>query len=487
MSSGIPLCAHNLSHASSDLEQLKYDRESVKIGVAHFGPGAFHRAHQAYYFNKLLETDLRWGISEISLNSQSTFLALKDQDYLYALCEEDSDRKITLIGAIQEMLFAPTEKDQVLERLSNPETHIVTSTITEKGYHLKPDGELDLSHPLIVHDLNNFGSPKTFIGWLYLGLLKRHQDGLDPFTVIPCDNLPSNGKLIKQALLKYAETLGSPLLTWIADNVTVLNTMVDSITPATDEHLKHYVEAKCGLYDKWPIQRENFTQWVIEHSTRGVLPDWESVGVQTTSTVATFEQSKLRLLNGAHSFLAYAGLAFGYESVYQAMGDSTLVTAVNGLWKEIKPLLPASDDLNLDEYTDALLVRFTNPVLVHKLNQIAGDGTQKLAVRLLPSLTEAIDGNKNCHFLSFAIAFWIYHVKRSVTQGKPINDPKERELVALTQSIDGNDQWLDQCVDDYYIFPSTLLTAKVRSAIVDALGQIELHGPKDALKAICKN
>jgi len=318
-------------------------------------------------------------------------------------------------------------------------------------------------------------------------LLKRHQTGLEPFTVIPCDNLPSNGKLIKQALLKYAQVIESPLLDWIADNVTVLNTMVDSITPATDENLKNYVESKCGIYDKWPIQRENFTQWVIEHSTKGVLPNWESVGVQTTSAVATFEQSKLRLLNGAHSFLAYAGLSFGYDSVYQAMGDSTLVAAVDGLWKEIKPLLPVSSDLNLDEYTDALLVRFTNPVLVHKLSQIAGDGTQKLAVRLLPSLAEAINDNKNCVYLSFAIAFWIHHVKHSIQQGNPINDPKEKELVALTRSTKLNDQWIDHCVDDYLIFPSSLFTANVRDSILNALTQIERHGPKEALTAVCRN
>ncbi|HWK48256.1 MAG TPA: mannitol dehydrogenase family protein, partial [Steroidobacter sp.] len=300
---------------SRDLRIPTYDRNAVSIGIVHFGPGAFHRVHQACYIDDVLHTDPRWGICEVSLHSTGVRDALVPQEGLYTIAILDEQSSFRVIGSVKEVLVAPESPNAVLDRMIAPTTHIISATITEKGYCLNKEGGLDFSHPDIAHDLKNPEAPKTFVGFLARALRLRHDRGHEPFNVISCDNLADNGHRLRRAVLEFVQSNDPSLAAWVEKEVPFPCTMVDSITPATDDALRARVQDALGVEDLWPVQREFFCQWVIENKLRGPQPDWAAVGVTVTDDVAGFERAKLRLLNGAHSTLAYTGSLAGYETV----------------------------------------------------------------------------------------------------------------------------------------------------------------------------
>ena len=313
-----------------------YDRARTRIGVVHFGPGAFHRAHQAFYFDRMLAADPGLAISAVSLRSDAVRAALAPQDGLYSLIEREAEPTIRVIGAIREVLTAPSDPQAVLSRLADPNVRLVTATVTEKGYGLTPAGDLDLSHPQVQADLARPPAPQTLVGWLIAGLKQRQaRAGGGGLTVLSCDNLSGNGGLLRGASLQFAQACGeAELARWIEGEVRFPDSMVDSITPATDEPLRREAQARLGLSDAWPIQRERFVQWVIGGDLGPDAEIFASAGVTLAADVAPFERAKLRLLNGAHSTLAYIGLRLGHQTVAQAMGDARLAAFVDALMRE---------------------------------------------------------------------------------------------------------------------------------------------------------
>lgn len=393
---------------------LAYDRARTRIGVLHIGPGAFHRAHQADYFDRLLAHDPRWAITAVSLRSAGVKQALDPQDGLYTLATLDETTAFRVIGAHREHLVAPPPA-----RLADPDLRLATLTITEKGYCLAPDGGLDLTHP----DLE-----ASAIRWLVDGLQARREAGLAPFAVLSCDNLPDNGARLRGAVLTLAERRDPGLAAWIAGEVAFPGSMVDSITPATDEALKARVLEATGLEDAWPIQREAFTQWVVEDILPPGGPDLASVGVTLTRDVAAFEQAKLRLLNGAHSSLAYLGLLRGHETVADAMADPVLAGFVETLMRQdIAPTLPGDQTA----YVDAILRRFRNPAISHRLSQIAWDGSQKLPIRLLATVRDALAAGRPVERLVRPLAGWMRFIERQARSGTAIVDPMAERLEAV--------------------------------------------------------
>ena len=220
-------------------------RGQVEVGIVHFGPGAFHRAHQAAYIDSLLDRDPRWGIAAVSMRSRGTVDALARQDGLYTLAIRDAVPSFRVIGAHRRFL-SPDEAAQTRALLVDPAVGLVTTTVTEKGYCLAPDGTLDLGHGDIVHDLAQPDVPASVIGWIVAGLAARRAAGVAPFVVLPCDNLASNGAKIRAALIAFARATDDALAEWIAQHVDVRSTMVDSITPAGDDTLTHDVAAALG-------------------------------------------------------------------------------------------------------------------------------------------------------------------------------------------------------------------------------------------------
>jgi fructuronate reductase len=424
---------------SRDLKIPTYDRKAVSIGVVHFGPGAFHRVHQACYIDDVLHADPRWGICQVSLHSTGVRDALVPQDGLYTIAILDEQSSFRVIGSVKEVLVAPESPGAVLDRMIAPTTYIVSATITEKGYCLNKEGGLDFSHPDIAYDLKHPESPKTFVGFLARALRLRHDRGHEPFNVISCDNLADNGHRLRRAVLEFVRSSDPTLASWVEKEVTFPCTMVDSITPATDDALRARVKAALGVEDLWPVQREFFCQWVIENKLRGPQPDWASVGVTVTDDVAGFERAKLRLLNGAHSTLAYTGSLAGYETVSSAMADAALATFVRRMMiEDIRSGLAAPQGLDLDRYIEAVLRRFRNPTIRHLLSQIAWDGSQKLPFRILPTITENLAAGRSIARLCVPLAAWFHFIRRMTRADRQIMDPLAAQLSELAKRCSGD-------------------------------------------------
>ena len=425
-------------HVAPGVQLPAYDRGAIGVGIVHFGPGAFHRVHQAWFVEKLLSKDPRWGICAVSLRRPDVRDALGPQEGLYTLVTLDETISFQVVGALREILVAPENPARVLDRLCAPATRVVTITVTEKGYCLRPDGSLDAEHADILWDIQNPREPRSLIGFLVEALDRRQRAGLAPLTIISCDNLVDNGTRLGTAVVQLAQRRGRELGDWIRAQVMFPRTMVDSITPATTEALRVRVADAIGVADRWPVQREGFVQWVIEDRLHADGPDWATAGVIVTDDVSGYERAKLRLLNGAHSTLAYLGLLAGLETVSEAMAHPDLAQFVTALMREeILPSVTPPRGLDLNLYVQAVLKRFRNPALRHALRQIAWDGSQKLPFRLLGTIADNLAASRPIGRLCTATAAWMHFVRRTAKAGERVVDPLSERLFELGRECTG--------------------------------------------------
>jgi len=373
-----------------------YQRRDTRIGIVHLGVGAFHRAHQAVYVDDLLTDDPDWAICGVSLHSSDVRDALRPQDGLYTLALLSEQPSLRVIGSVRELLCARDERAAVLARLADPGVRLVTLTITEKGYCLSGD-DLDFAHPEIAHDLASPDTPNGAIGHLVAGLHQRRKLGIAPYTVLSCDNLADNGGRLRHAVLQYAQQIDAGLARWIEAEVAFPRSMVDSITPATDETFRARVAQQLGCIDAWPVQREPYAQWVVEDRFCNGRPAFERAGVTMSDDIAGYDRAKLRLLNGPHSALAYLGSLLEIETVAEAMAEPLLAGFVERLMREdIVPSLDAPRGFDPGVYIDAILARFRNPAIRHRLSQIAWDGSQKRSPRTGRSMPCACRSRRGC-------------------------------------------------------------------------------------------
>lgn len=432
------LGAAALARLPAAIVRPRYRLDDVDIGVVHIGPGAFHRAHQAWYLDDALAFDPRWAVSALSLKSRGPRDALAAQDGLYTVAVRDEAEQHRVIGCLRECLVAADDRERAFARLAAPATAIVSLTITEKGYCLGADGRLDLAHPDVQADLARPQSPASAIGHLVEALRRRRESGLTPFTTISCDNLSDNGGKLGRAVVALARERDADLARWIEAEAAFPCTMVDCIVPATDAALEQRVAAALGVADAWPVQRETFSQWVIENRFCSAVPDWAALGVTITGDVAAFEQAKLRLLNGAHSTLAYLGSLAGIATVAEAMRDPALAGFVEALMREdILPGVRAPRGLHLDAYISQVLARFGNPAIGHALAQIAWDGSQKLPFRLLGTIRDALAAQRPVERLCVPVAAWLQFVRRAQRERRVLIDPLADALYAIACDCDG--------------------------------------------------
>ena len=421
-----------LAGLPSAIRRPGYDLERIQPGILHFGPGAFHRVHQAWYVDRLLQRDSRWGIAGVSLHSPGVRDALQPQDGLYALAVQDEAPSIEVIGSLRELVVATDDPAAVVRRLADSRLAVVTLTVTEKGYCLTTAGSLDQSHPDVVRDLATPAAPASVLGYLVAGLRQRRVLGLSAPAIVSCDNVAENGQRLRGAVVALAQLQDPSLARWIEDEVRFPCTMVDSICPATTDALRTSVSAALGVHDAWPVQREAFVQWVMEDMTRPGDPDWASVGVTLTSDVAAFERAKLRILNGAHSTLAYLGLRAGCATVAQAMARPDLVAFVRRmLCDEVLPTLRPTPGLDVHAYVEQVLQRFRNPAIEHRLAQIAWDGSQKLRFRILGTVRDALAAGRSVDQLCVPLAAWGWFARWKSEQRSAIVDPLASRLAQL--------------------------------------------------------
>ena len=421
-------------HLATTAKQPGYDRSLVRIGIVHLGIGAFHRAHQAVYTDSVLAGgDNRWGILGVSLRSGETRDALEPQDGLYTVATRDgSGDSFSVIGSVAKVLVAPENPEAVLAAMVDPEVKIVSLTVTEKGYCYSPaSASLDESHVDIVHDLVNPAAPRSAIGFIVEAVSRRRANGSEPFTLLSCDNLPSNGKTLKRVVTRFADLRDPDLGQYIRANIAFPSTMVDRIVPATTDSDRTTIAQSTGLFDAWPIMTEPFTQWVVEDHFPSGRPAWERFGVTFVDDVDVFELMKLRLLNGSHSTLAYLGYLAGHETVSDVMkaeGFSGLIETM--MDEEITPTLPPLPGFDLVAYKAQLLERFRNPALRHRTWQIAMDGSQKLPQRLLNTIRKRMEQKEPFDRLALGVAGWMRYATGVDERGKPIDvrDPLSNEF-----------------------------------------------------------
>ncbi|MGF6421839.1 mannitol-1-phosphate/altronate dehydrogenase [Lelliottia sp. 489] len=419
----------------------QFDRHQLRSRIVHFGFGAFHRAHQALLTNRVLNAKGGdWGICEISLFSGDTLMSqLRAQDHLFTVLEKGAEGNHPIIvGAVHECLNAKLDSlAAIIEKFCEPQVAIVSLTITEKGYCIDPaTGRLDTQNARIVHDLENPSEPHSAPGILVEALYRRHARGLAPFTVLSCDNIPDNGHVVKNAVLGMAEKRSPELAAWIAEHVSFPGTMVDRIVPAATDTSLAEITQELGVEDPCAISCEPFIQWVVEDNFVAGRPEWELAGVQMVQDVLPWEQMKLRMLNGSHSFLAYLGYLAGYAHINECMEDDALREAARRLMLDEQAPTLRITDVDLTGYADSLIDRFANPALQHRTWQIAMDGSQKLPQRMLEGVRVHLARESAWPLLALGIAGWMRYVSGVDDNGNAIDirDPLSDKIRALVET-----------------------------------------------------
>lgn len=416
----------------------------LDVGIVHLGLGAFHRAHQAVYTEDAVAAEYGpWGICGVSQRSPDVAGRLHGQDGLYSVLERGPEGSaVRVVGMVREALFAGGQRDTVIERIAAPATRIVSLTVTEKGYRHDPaTGHLNTEDPEVVADLAG-NPPRTVVGQVVAGMRARHIQGAGPITVLCCDNLPSNGATLRRLVEQFCSRMpdGSAVLDWIADNVAFPSTMVDRIVPVTGPAERAEAAGMLGLDDQAVVVAEPFRQWVIEDAFSAGRPAWERAGAILTRDVGPYETMKLRLLNGAHSGLAYLGGLAGFELIADAVREPVLREFAGRLMDEdVLPTLTAPPGVDLQAYTRSLLERFANPALGHRTGQVAMDGTQKLPQRLLGTARDRLAAGQEPYWVALAVAAWMRYVTASAAdngRSLSVDDPLAGELRARTSNLD---------------------------------------------------
>ncbi len=485
--------AHRASHGPRVVGPAT-DPRALRIGVVHLGLGAFHRAHQALYTEDAAAAagDERWGVLGVTQRSARVVDQLRPQDGLYGILTTDAaTSSLRLVGCIRDAVFPRTEAARVLDALAAPATHVVTLTVSEKGYRRTADGAPDLADPDLAADLAALrrevaGRPDDApgaspVGLLVRGLARRFATtGGAPLTVASCDNLVGNGLVLQglvDAVLAVVPGAG-PLRDWVARDVRFPSTMVDRITPATTA--RHHAEAEqlLGLRDEALVAAEPFRQWVVEDRFAGPRPAWERAGATLTDDVTPYEQAKLRLLNGTHSAVAYLGALRGHRTIAAAVADPDVAATARHLQSDVVRTLHAADGLDLDDYRATVLARFANPAIGHLTLQVAADGSQKLPQRILGPVTELLDRGVVPTAAARALAAWVVFVGRGrdrTGRTLPLDDPLAGRL---RDAAAGPDATLaDRMLGVTEVFPAAVaghdgFRAALRAEVADLLREV---------------
>ena len=414
-----------------------YARERVTPGIVHLGIGAFHRAHLAAYVDRLLASDPSWGIVGASLRSPETADALNPQNGLYTLCERtDRETAPAVIGSVLRVLVLPEDRAELLDLMSLEAVRIVSLTVTEKGYcHDPATGTLDETNGAVRADLADPSRPATAPGLLVEALARRRALGLPAFTILSCDNLPANGRTVRRIVTRFAELCDPDLARWIAQEVAFPSSMVDRIVPATTDADRALVAERLGVEDAWPVMTEPFTQWVVEDRFPAGRPAFETVGVEMVADVEPYELMKLRMLNGAHSAIAYLGYLAGRETVADVMAETAFARFVHALMTEEVMATLDVPGADLPAYRDALIARFRNRGLRHRTSQIAMDGSQKIPQRWLGTIRADLAAGRPFPCLALGLAAWMTYVGGIDEAGAPIDvrDPMAARLRAACE------------------------------------------------------
>jgi len=471
------------ANTCSQIAKPLYDREVVKSGIVHLGIGAFHRAHQAVYTEKVLNAfGGDWGIIGASLRSASVADQLEPQDGLYTVVERSGEgERYQVVGAVQRVMVGPQDPAGLVGVMADESIKIVSLTVTEKGYcHDPASGDINWSHPDIQHDLAHLDTPKSAIGYIVAALKVRKQNNIKSFTALSCDNLPDNGNILAKAVTQFAYKIDSALGSWIEVNTAFPCTMIDRIVPATTPDDKAALQSAVGYVDRGVVVTEPFSQWVIEDKFCNDRPEWERVGALVVGDVTAFEHLKLRLLNGSHSLLAYCGYLAGCETVSDAMSKPELNALVKQYMdNDAGTTVYVPEGFDVNAYKDELRNRFKNPALKHRTWQIAMDGSQKLPQRMLGALRMHLESGGHYEVILLALAAWIKYVGAVDEKGEEIDvqDPLAGQLKAVHGNATSSEELIEGMLSVEAVFKADLKQdSTFKKRLLEVYNYIESKG-----------
>ena len=458
-STAIKLSASALKTISKRVRVPNYKRDAVP-GIVHFGVGNFCRAHlfeYTHHFNNqtvgsVPTADEPWLIHGVGVidndYEKESFEKMESSDFLYGLLTLPSNQS-EVIGSLCSYDWAPRSSaalTSAIDSISRCETKIISLTITEKGYCMDIDGSLDFSNPDVLHDVQFLTSNqdsrgnttpcfKTSLGLLIEGLRQRMKNrSAGPVTIMSCDNLPSNGKVLKSILVDFIKrTKNLKLLNYVEENITFPNSMVDRITPGVTEESILLFEKETNIADPWPVIAEDFTQWVVEDNFVAGRPSWEAIegsNILFVEDCEPYECMKLRLLNASHTAMSYVSILAGLEKVDDSMADESVYGYVKSYMDMATSTVPEVPGIDLEEYKSVLRFRFSN--LSDDLSRLVQDGSKKMVGFVLPSLEIRLEKQQSTEIIATVVASWVHYLTKHAND---IDDPRKDELVSLATGI----------------------------------------------------
>ncbi|KQU64033.1 mannitol dehydrogenase [Aminobacter sp. DSM 101952] len=453
----VKLSLATLPDLPANVARPDYDRASLRAGIVHFGVGNFHRSHQVVYLDELLNSGQGhdWAIVGAGVfdGEKAGRARLAEQDWLTTVVEQDSGHMSARVTAAMVDFLMPSDAAAIIERLADPAIRIVSLTITEGGYFIDPaSGLFNPTHPDIVADARNIAAPKTVFGIILAGLRRRRQDGIVPFTVMSCDNIPHNGRVTADAVIGLARLVDESFADWVRDNVAFPNSMVDRITPATSDRERGILAAEFGVDDNWPVFCEPFKQWVMEDRFTDGRPALEKVGVQFVHDVAPFELMKIRILNGGHATIAYPAGLMDIHFVHEAMENPLVRAFLAKLEREeIMPTVPPVPGVVLEEYCQLIERRFSNPKIGDTVRRLCLDGSNRQPKFIIPTIADRLEAGGGITGLALESALWCRYCFGTTDSGAVIepNDPNWTRLQATARAArEAPGAWL--AMEDIY-------------------------------------
>jgi mannitol 2-dehydrogenase len=486
-----PLNAASLSELDPSVAVPRYDRGAVRAGIVHIGVGAFHRAHQAMYLDRLMNEGeaLDWGICGVGVLPGDRRMrdALAAQDHLYTLVEKhpDGSQNARVIGSIVDYLLAPDDPEAVIEKMASEETRIVSLTVTEGGYNFNAvTGEFQVDAPGVVHDLEPGATPTTTFGLVVEALVRRRQRDLPPFTILSCDNIQGNGDAARKSFSAFARLRDEKLGDWVEQEVHFPNCMVDRITPVTTDDDRAGLAESFGVEDRWPVVCEPFCQWVLEDEFALGRPPFEDVGVQVVEDVEPYELMKLRLLNASHQALCYFGYLAGYRLVHEVCQDQEFADFLLAYMdREATPTLLPVAGIDLPAYKRELIERFANPQVRDTVARLCAESSDRIPKWLLPVIRHNLDSGGEIELSVAVVAAWARYAEGVDEQGEPIDvvDPLRDTLVPIAR---GQREDPLAFVRNRQVFGDLVDDERFASTYRRHLASLHEHGARATLHAI---
>lgn len=480
-----------LSGLSGSLAVPSYDRSGLTAGIVHFGVGGFHRAHQAMYLDRLMNAGKAhdWAICGVGVLPGDARMkqAMDSQDCLYTLVVKNPDgtREGRVIGSIVEYLFAPEDPEAVIEKMASEAIRIVSLTVTEGGYNFHHvTGEFDAGNPDVVHDLQPGAAPRTSFGLVTEALRRRRERGLEPFTVMSCDNIQGNGDVARTMFTAFAHLKGPDLGAWVENNVPFPNSMVDRITPVTTDADREAIAEEFGVEDAWPVVCEPFEQWVLEDHFSLGWPPFEDAGVQLVEDVEPYELMKLRLLNGSHQGMCYFGYLAGYRYAHEVAQDALFGQfLLDYMDKEATPTLHPVPGIDLGSYKRTLIERFSNEHVRDTLARLCAESSDRIPKWLVPVIRINLAQGGGIARSAAIVASWARYDEGTDEQGNPIDVIDRLKEPLMAAAARQREEPL-AFIANREVFGDLIDNAVFVAAYTQALNDLHRVGARAALEAL---